>query len=110
MKTDRWKLIHCSGRRLRRDGYLTDNPLPGRYLELYDQQADPDEFTNVASEHPEVVQQLCAEMLQIFRTTHPDAHVEPAGLDRDDAIDWYLRPRDAKPSPDPSLFDDSCKS
>ena len=100
VKTDRWKLIHCSGRRLRRDGYLTDNPLPGRYVELFDQQADPGEFTNVAGQHPEVVQQLSAEMLRIFRATHPDAHAEPAGMSSDDAIDWYLRPRDAKPSPD----------
>lgn len=99
VKTDRWKLIHCSGRRLRRDGYLTDNPLPGRYVELYDQQGDPGEFTNVASQHPEVVQQLSAEMLMVFRTTHPDAHVEPHGLSPDEAIDWYLRPRDAAPSP-----------
>ncbi|MGC9199290.1 MAG: sulfatase family protein [Acidobacteriaceae bacterium] len=100
VKTDRWKLIHCSGRRLRRDGYLTDNPLPGRYIELYDQHLDPGEFTNVAAAHPEVVQQLSAQMLQIFRTTHPDAPNEPSGLSSDDLLDWYLRPRDAKPSPD----------
>ncbi len=100
VKTGSWKLIHCTGRRLRRDGYLTDNPLPGRYVELYDQQADPGEFSNVANLHPEVVQQLSAEMLRIFRATHPDAHAEPAGLSSDEAIDWYLRPRDAKPSPD----------
>jgi arylsulfatase A-like enzyme len=99
VRTERWKLIHCAGRRLRRDGYLTDNPLPGRYVELYDQQADPQEFNNVAGEHPEIVQQLSDEMLRIFRTTHPDAPGEPHGLSPEDAIDWYLRPRDAKPSP-----------
>jgi arylsulfatase A-like enzyme len=95
IKTARWKLIHCSGKRLRRDGYLTDNPLPGRYAQLFDQQEDPDEFTNVASQHPDVVQQLSAEMLRVFRSTHPDANVEPSGLKSDPAIDWYLRPRDA---------------
>ena len=100
VKTDRWKLIHCAGQRLRRDGYLTDNPLPGRYVELYDQQSDPGEFSNVALQHPDVVQHLSAEMLRVFRTTHPDAPAEPAGLSPDEALDWYLRPRDARPSPD----------
>ncbi len=100
VKTDRWKLIHCAGRRLRRDGYLTDNPLPGRYIELYDQQSDPGEFSNVALQHPDVVRHLSAEMLRVFRTTHPDAPAEPAGLSPDEALDWYLRPRDARPSPD----------
>jgi choline-sulfatase len=99
IKTDRWKLVHCSGRRLRKDGYLTDNPLPGRYIELYDQQADPDEFTNIAQKHPDVVQQLSMEMLRVFRSTHPEAGKEPHGLSMDSAIDWYLRPRDASPSP-----------
>lgn len=99
VKTDRWKLIHCSGRRLRRDGYLTDNPLPGRYVELYDQHADPGEFMNVATRYPDVVQQLSAQMLRVFRATHPDAHVEPPALSQEDAIEWYLRPRDAAPSP-----------
>lgn len=98
VKTDRWKLIHCSGKRVRMDGYLTLDPIPGRYVSLFDQQADPEEFVNVASKHPDVVQQLSAEMLRVFRTTHPEASAEPNGLSSDDAIDWYLRPRDPKPS------------
>jgi hypothetical protein len=38
-------------------------------------------------------------MLAVFRATHPEAHQEPEKLTDPDAIDWYLRPRDAKPSP-----------
>jgi hypothetical protein len=37
-------------------------------------------------------------MLAVFRATHPEAKQEPAKLAADDAIDWYLRPRDAKPA------------
>jgi arylsulfatase A-like enzyme len=101
VKTNRWKLIHCTGKRVRMDGYLTLDPIPGRYVRLFDQQADPDEFLNVADKHPEVVEQLSAEMLRVFRTTHPDAGAEPPGLSSDDAIDWYLRPRDPKPQRSP---------
>ncbi len=99
IKNDKWKFIYCSGRRLRRDGYLTDNPVPGRYIQLFDQKSDSVEFYNVAEKHPEVVDQMAAEMLEIFRSTHPEAHEEPHGLDRDTLLDWYLRPRDAQPSP-----------
>ena len=60
---------------------------------------DPGEFANVASQHPDIVRQLSAEMLHIYRATHPDAHLEPPRLSADEAIDWYLRPRDAAPSP-----------
>ena len=99
VRTDRWKLIHCSGRRLRLDGYLTDNPLPGRTVHLFDLKNDPPEFFNVAAKHPDVVQHLSAEMLAIFRSTHPEKAEEPHSLSMDDAIEWYLRPRDTKPSP-----------
>ena len=99
IRSDRWKLIHCSGRRLRLDGYLTADPLPGRTVHLFDLKNDPGEFRNVASEHPDIVQNFSAEMLSIFRSTHPEKAQEPSGLSADDAIEWYLRPRDAKPSP-----------
>jgi arylsulfatase A-like enzyme len=99
VRTDRWKLIHCSGKRLRRDGYLTDDPLPGRTIHLFEEKNDPGEFTNVAGKHPDVVQQLSLEMLKRFRATHPEANSEPRAMSTDGALDWYLRPRDAKPSP-----------
>jgi hypothetical protein len=40
VRTDRWKLIRCSGNRLRRDSYLTFDPLPRRYVRLFDPQKD----------------------------------------------------------------------
>jgi arylsulfatase A-like enzyme len=98
IRTERWKLIHCSGKRLRLDGYMTDDPLPGRTVHLFDLRNDPGEFLNVASNHPEVVQHLSRDMLEVFRSTHPDAARESPGVSTDDAIEWYLRPRDAKVS------------
>ena len=98
VRTTEWKFVHCSGRRARTEGYITDNPTPGRYVRLYDLKADPGEFHNVADQHPAVVQKLTADLLAVFRSTHPESKQEPEKLTNDDAIDWYLRPRDAKPS------------
>lgn len=95
IRTDRWKFIFCSGRRKRTDGYLTDNPTPGRYVRLYDRRSDPGEFTNVAAKHPDVVAQMEDLLLQRFRRTHPEAEREPQRLSREEALEWYLRPRDA---------------
>ena len=96
IRTRRWKYIYCSGKRERTDGYKTENPRPGRYVRLFDLQSDPGEFENVATKHPEVVTQLRSLMLQRFRDTHPDAAAEVARLGAEDALEWYLRPRDAQ--------------
>jgi arylsulfatase A-like enzyme len=96
VRTVQWKYAHGSGKRLRTDGYKTDNPTPGRTVRLYDLKADPGEFENVAAKHPEVVAELSKLLLGRFRATHPEAGSEPGGLATPDAIEWYLRPRDAK--------------
>lgn len=98
VRASRWKYSHGSGRRKRTDGYVTDDPTPGRTVRLYDLHADPGEFTNVAARHPEVVAKLSRVMLDRFRSTHPESASEPPGLAVAGAIEWYLRPRDAKPS------------
>ena len=94
VRTAKWKLICCSGRRRRGDGYETDRPTPGRYVRLYDVERDPGEFTDLAKKSPDVVRRLQAVMLDRFRKTHPEASREPAGAAVEAAIDWYLRPRD----------------
>ena len=95
IRSDRWKYIYCSGRRARTDGYAVDNPTPGRYRRLYDLAKDPGEFHDVAAGNPDVVAKLGALMLERFRATHPEAASEPQRLSRDEAIEFYLRPRDA---------------
>ncbi len=96
IKTREWKYILCSGKRARQDGYEIDNPTPGRYRRLYDLRNDAGEFTDVAAGHPDVVTRLEGLMLDRFRATHPDRDAEPQRLSREEAIEFYLRPRDAK--------------
>lgn len=96
VRTSQWKYAHATGTRARDDGYVTDNPTPGRTIRLWDQKADPGEFTNVADKYPEVVNELQQLMLSRFRSTHPDAPNEPRNIDASEAIEWYLRPRDRK--------------
>jgi choline-sulfatase len=102
IRTNRWKYVHCTGKRRRTDGYVTDNPKPGRTVHLFDLKKDPGEFHNVAGHQGGVAQRLAREMLTLFRNTHPDVSLEPTGLSAADAIDWYLRPRDARPHPEPA--------
>jgi choline-sulfatase len=94
IRTKRWKYIYCTGRRERTDGYKTDRPTPGRYRRLYDLAKDPGEFSDVAASQPSVVRSLEESLVARFRSTHPDARQEPKGSNQD-ALDFYLRPRDA---------------
>ena len=94
IRSGRWKYMLCSGRRARTDGYLIDNPTPGRYRRLFDLEADPGEFTDVAAKNPAVVAKFEGLMLERFRKTHPDAPHEPQRLSREEAIEFYLKPRD----------------
>lgn len=94
IRSGRWKYMLCSGRRARTDGYLIDNPTPGRYRRLFDLEADPGEFTDVAAKNPAVVAKFEGLMLERFRKTHPDAPREPQRLSREEAIEFYLKPRD----------------
>jgi choline-sulfatase len=95
IKTAGWKYIFCSGKRARKDGYEIDNPTPGRYRRLYDLRNDPGEFTDVAQKHPEMAAKFEGLMLDRFRATHPDREKEPQRLSTAEAIEFYLRPRDA---------------
>lgn len=95
LRTRRWKFIYCSGRRSRRDGYITDNPTPGRYVRLFDLKQDPGEFSDVSGRHPQLVQEFTRQMLSRVRNTHPESHAEPRAAGAEEALDWYLRPRDA---------------
>jgi choline-sulfatase len=90
VRTGRWKYIFCSGKRKRTDGYLIDNPAPGRYERLYDLKSDPGEFIDVARQHADVVKRMQDLILKRYRATHPEAEREP----REGALEFYVRPRD----------------
>ncbi len=98
VRTPKWKLMYGTGRRRRNDGYLTDNPTPGRTVRLYDLEKDPGEFRNVAAQSPREVRELEKKALERCRATHPEAASEPSQAGVEDALDFYLRPRDAKPA------------
>jgi choline-sulfatase len=102
IRTNKWKFIFCSGKRARGDGYDIDNPTPGRYVRLYDLEKDPGEFTDVAKRNPKVVTQMEDLILKRFRNTHPEAQSEPGNLGREEAIEWYVRPRDVNEAPRPA--------
>lgn len=97
VRTERWKLIYCTGRRKRQDGYATDNPTPGRTVRLFDLKADPGEFINVAKRQPRVVSELEELALERIRNTHPESASEPRNTGAEAALDFYLRPRDPDP-------------
>lgn len=99
VETRDWKLIFGSGKRERTDGYVTDRPKPGRYVKLFDLRKDPGEFTNVAARNSSTVVRLEKVILDRFRKTHPEAAQEPARLSLEESLEWYVRPRDAKPTP-----------
>ncbi|MDQ6666009.1 MAG: sulfatase-like hydrolase/transferase, partial [Acidobacteriota bacterium] len=77
IRTNEWKFIYCTGKRERKDGYVTDKPTPGRYEILFDLKNDPGEFHNAAKENRETAAQLRQLMLKRLRDTHPDARGEP---------------------------------
>jgi arylsulfatase A-like enzyme len=54
-RSGRYKLIVGTGRRVRQDGYETDNPRSGPYEHLFDLRADPGE-TTVRTAHPELAE------------------------------------------------------
>lgn len=97
VRTDRYKFVFCSGKRERQDGYKTGNPTPGRYVRLYDLKSDPGEFTDIAKRRPELVARFKAVILDRYMKTHPEAAQLPKGLGADEAIEFFLRPRDAAP-------------
>jgi arylsulfatase A-like enzyme len=94
-RTDRYSFVFCSGKRTRTDGYETENPTPGRYVRLYDLKSDPGEFDDISAKHPEVVREMRDFVLERFRATHTEAAQEPPGATPDEALEFYLRPRDA---------------
>jgi choline-sulfatase len=98
VRTDLWKYIYCTGQRKRTDGYQTDNPTPGRYERLFDLQSDPNEFRDVSRAQPGVVRQMRDLHIARYNATHPEAAQAPRSRTGEDTLDFYLRPRDAKPA------------
>jgi len=103
VRSARYKLIVCTGRRLRRDGYQTAPPLrlPGPYMRLYDLVADPGETRDLSDDpsHASIKDDLLGRMVERMVTTREGLDPVPAGLSRLEKIHWCLVPRDRVETP-----------
>ena len=95
IRTRDYKFVYCTGKRARQEGYITDNPTPGRYTRLYDLRSDPDEFHDRSSKSPELVAKFTTQMAMKFRKTDPRAAQIPRSASDNELLDHCLRPPDA---------------
>lgn len=94
VRNDRWKYIFSTGKRDLGQGYATGNPPPGITHRLYDLQNDPEETTNVAADHPDVLTELQQSMVALFRTTYPGADTIPVSLSAEEQLVRFCMPPD----------------
>src|SRR5438309_443655 len=92
IRTKDFKFVYCTGLRARSEGYVTDNPTPGRYVRVYDLRQDPGEFHDISASQPERVKAFQQMLLQRFRQTDPNTAQEPHASHLEEILDWYLRP------------------
>ncbi|MFI5455238.1 MAG: sulfatase [Isosphaerales bacterium] len=107
VRSARYKLIVCTGRRLRQDGYQTAPPLrtPGPYMRLYDLVSDPGETRDLSDDptHASIKDYLLGRMVERMVTTREGLEPVPAGLARLEKIHWCLVPRDRAEPPTPPV-------
>jgi choline-sulfatase len=94
LRTDRWKFVFSSGQHDLALGYQTGRAPLGREQRLYDEQSDPEEHHNLASDpnHTPVAHDLRQRMLQVFLRTDPRAARVPKDLSVEQKLDWFLQP------------------
>jgi arylsulfatase A-like enzyme len=99
IRTERWKLIYCTGKRARQDGYATGRPSPGRTVRLYDEENDPEEMTDLAGrpEQARRVADLTALLAEHMRRTAREPELVPRNGDVHKVLEFCLQPRDVKP-------------
>jgi choline-sulfatase len=102
-RSERYKLVVGTGRRLRLDGYQSAHPLPGPYQRLYDLQADPGETTDLA-DRPDlapVKAELFRRLYERLTSTRDGIAPVPPGLSPIEEVHWCLVPRDRQPDRTP---------
>jgi choline-sulfatase len=99
VRSDRFKLIVCAGRRERQDHLETGRPPGGPYQRLFDMDRDPDETTDVSGDPAlaGVRSELIERMYERLVSTWTGPEPIPTGLTHLEAIYWCLVPRDPAP-------------
>jgi choline-sulfatase len=98
VRSARHKLIVCTGRRLRQDGYQVAPPfrLLGPTMRLYDIVLDPAETRDLSADpdYASIKAELLDRMYERMVTTRDGREPVPPGLSRLESIHWCLVPRD----------------
>jgi len=96
LRTERWKFIYGTGRRLRKDGYATGQPSPKPTIELFDLRNDPHEMVNVAArpENARLVADFTAQLAAHFKKTARQPELLPQTTDPREMLEFCLQPRD----------------
>jgi choline-sulfatase len=97
IRTERWKLIYCTGARRRQDGYALDPPARGPLIQLYDLDNDSEELVNLAgqTEHAGQVEQLTNELAAHLMGTAREPRLLPNSQDTPQILAHCLPPRDS---------------
>jgi choline-sulfatase len=100
IRTERWKFIYCTGNRARQDGYDTGRPLPGRTVQLFDLDHDPEELANLAH-RPEQAQRVADftnQLAEHLKQTARQPALIPQTNDVHAVLAFCLQPRDVAPA------------
>ena len=96
IRTDRWKFIYSTGKRARDDGYATENPLPGRTIQLFDLKHDREEMKNVAGQqkYSQLVADFTSQLAAHLKRTARQPELIPQTDDVHARLEFCLQPRD----------------
>jgi len=99
LRTERWKFIYGTGKRLRKDGYATGRPSPTPTIQLFDLKNDPQEMINVAGrpENAQLVADFTAQLSGHFKQTARQPELLPQTADLREMLEFCLQPRDVVP-------------
>jgi choline-sulfatase len=96
IRTERWKLVYTTGKRLRQDGYATGKPLPGRTVRLFDLKEDPEEMRDLSGrvEQRERVREMTRLLAEHMKRTARQPESLPKTDDVHEVLGHCLQPRD----------------